>query len=124
MDYFVIAEVVDADRFRLIAPQPDGSSIQKSGIFKAEQRRSWLPVNLLPRTLTQVPLLRVGHQTIQYILTKDGRSVEEGYFQVRVFKENPKTCPSKSMTPVLPGECEDASNAVCDRFFQECLSTF
>lgn len=117
---YFIGDKVDADAVKLQATREDGSlSVVKNISYDGSQGKSKKSVNLWIRTLTQKPLLGPGKNSIHFVLTKNGKLIEEGTFDVTADDGGRNLCrrmgvyysPSSS-------DCMYPQN-LCGRYFSE-----
>lgn len=115
MDYFV-ADRVDADQVNLVSHRSDGKEVKKSSDF--QNGSSTKRFNLWISTLTQKPFLRIGLNTIDFELTKNGQSIKRGSFQVPVKSSATKYCPDGFYTSYNENDCMNDA-IMCSRYFKD-----
>jgi hypothetical protein len=115
-DYFVSNNPIDADNVTLTAVREDGSKKTKKVGYNSEKSTSDFRINLLVRSLTQSPLLKIGANKVSYEFTKKKKSVATGDFTSTVTLLESKKCRPRSEFAVQPNVCEYESFG-CDRYF-------
>lgn len=117
--YFV-GPKIDADTVKLQATREDGSlSVAKSAAYDAVNGKSKKSFNLWIRTVLQKPLLGLGKNSIHFVLTKNGATVEEGAFEVTVDDGGRNVCARAGFYfSQLSADCANPQN-LCGRYFSE-----
>ena len=115
-DYLVSNVPLDADRVTLTATHEDGKTKKKSISFDSAKSVSKSRVNLLIRTLTQSPLLRLGKNTVAYQFTKGKTVVNEGSFTSDVTITGSIQCRHRTEYALNNDVCE-FQGIGCDRYF-------
>jgi len=109
---------VDADKVTLVATNSKGKKRKKSSRFNKKVSESKRSFNLWIWSLTQRPMLSLGENTVAYSLTKKGRVVESGSFEVNVNSAPSRTCRYATFYSSNMDDCRFTSN-VCGRYFRE-----
>ncbi len=110
----------NADAVSLQATREDGSvSKIKSEKYDGVLGKSKKSFNLWISTLFQHPLLGMGKNNVKYILSKDGKSVEEGTFIVTVIDGGRSVCQRSGFYfSSVANDCNMPST-YCSRYFNE-----
>lgn len=113
---FVTEQSVDADQVVLTYTDSKGKTRTKKSKFSGNKSKS--EFNLWIWTLTQRPLLNDGMNVINYQLTKKGKEVTSGSFDVMVSANEDRFCPYASYTSHTENDCVDGSS-VCGKYFRD-----
>ena len=112
------AGAVDANKVELMSTQEDGVLKKKSIPYDPIKMRSSSRVNLWIDTVFQDPLLAVGENKIQYVLSKDGQVAEAGDFIAEVtVDQQPRYCPDMVFRSRDDNDCRFPER-VCSNYFQ------
>lgn len=114
-DYLASTSPINADKVILTAESQNGFTQTKNVSFNSKKSVSKNRVNLVVRTLTQVPLLREGHNTVNYEFTKGNKSVTTGNFHAHVTVNEVKECRPRTFFG-NQNECQFENNA-CETYF-------
>ncbi|MDO9183425.1 MAG: hypothetical protein Q7U04_13505 [Bacteriovorax sp.] len=117
--YFVGTKI-DADHVSLKASREDGSfSKTKTEEYDSEKGKSKKSFNLWIATVFQRPLLGFGKNTVHYVLSKNGNTVEQGDFIVNVVDGGSAVCQRAGLyTSQTSNDCSMPQN-LCPRYFSE-----
>ncbi len=117
---FFIGPKIDADKVTLQAIWENGKkSKPKTENYDGVQGKSKKSFNLWIATLFQRPLLDFGTNTVQYTLTKNGQTVEQGEFEVKVISGSNRICTRHGhYVSTNTQDCTNASQ-YCDTYFRE-----
>lgn len=115
-DYFVTKTPYDADKLSLTATRKDGSKKTKNVGFDAEKSISKSRINLVMKTLTQSPLLKLGENQVEYTLTKGKEWVAGGSFQSQVTMAGYSKCKPHTIFESTDMKCQNQTSA-CDHYF-------
>lgn len=111
---------IDADTVSLQATWENGKTTKsKTANYDSVKGKSTKSFNLWIQTLLQRPLLNYGKNIVKYTLTKNGKTVEEGNFNVEVVKGGNSVCPRMGyFTSNNSQDCAFPNN-FCSTFFQQ-----
>lgn len=115
-DYLISQTPIDADKVTLTSTRPDGKVKTKSSAYDSEKSISKSRFNLLIRTLTQVPLLGVGNNSVAYKFTKGKTVVEEGLFNAKATIIGKTQCRHRTAFANSDSYCQHQSMG-CDNYF-------
>lgn len=117
---FFIGPKTDADIVTLQATHEDGSiSKAKKSDYDSVNGKSKKSFNLWIRTVLQRPLLDYGKNIVTYTLSKNGRDIEQGTFNVEVVKGGRAVCQRIGFyTSSVSSDCATPEN-FCARYFAE-----
>jgi hypothetical protein len=115
-DYVVTKSEVDADKITLTATRADGSKKSKSVNFNSEKSASSSRVNLMIKTLTQSPLLKIGENNINVEFKKKNKVVAQSNFKSNVQFTGTSLCRNRSVHTSSYNYCRDQL-AGCDHYF-------
>lgn len=117
--YFV-GPKIDADMVKIQATREDGSlSVVKSVAYDGANGKSKKSINLWIRTILQKPLLGLGKNSVHYILSKNGATVDEGTFEVTADDGGRNVCSRPGFYfSQLSSDCANPQN-LCSRYFSE-----
>lgn len=116
--YFHGPKGIDADEVVLVATREDGSTRKKDGAYDANAGRSKKQFNLWVSTVFQRPLLNFGKNNVAYNLTKNGKAVLAGNFDVVVKAGQPRTCTRRYYFSSSMQDCE-SNWSMCQRYFAD-----
>ena len=120
---FQTALVYDADHFDMNVAHEKSWSRHKSGEYVPASGSSALSLNLWSASIFDWPILEDGLNVATYQLTKKGKVVTTGAFNVTVAHIS-RACQPKTIVSYDPNDCRSKS-AACTRYFfdnNHCLS--
>lgn len=113
---FFIGPQSTADKVVLSCKQPNGKIVTKSSGYKTN--KSTDRFNLWIISLFQKPLLDIGNNQIHFKLLKNGKTLQEGDFNVPVVMGEEQICPRGNITSNNMSDCDNSFNA-CRQYFSE-----
>jgi hypothetical protein len=114
-DYFVGPENVAADKVVLEA-RNGRYIIRKNSKYNTATEQSTSRFNLWILSLTQKPLLNEGQNIISYQMSKAGRAIVQGEFEVLVTSKSLLTCPVIDFFQRDPILCKNTT-LLCNDYF-------
>lgn len=115
-DHFVGPNSVAADEVTLSAKQEDGTVRTKESDYDSVKGISKSSFNLLINTLFQRSLLAKGKNHVSYTLTKNGKPVVGGQFEVNVVRGIERQCETTFVSGF--NDC-NFRESICDIYFEE-----
>lgn len=117
---YFLGPKLDADMVKIQATREDGSlSVVKSVAYDGVNGKSKNSVNLWIRTILQKPLLGLGKNSIHFVLSKSGTTVEEGTFEITADDGGRNVCSKPGFYfSQLSSDCANPQN-LCSRYFSE-----
>jgi hypothetical protein len=113
---FFVGPKVDADKVQLVATHADGKKVTKNNPYENGQSKQRFNLWLL--SFLQTPLLDEGDNQIAFDITKNGTSVSQGSFTVKVTRGQEKTCPQGYISSGNISDCT-SSLLACQGYFQQ-----
>lgn len=107
----------EVDRVELSTVNKEGKQIRKKSAWDTARNRSEKEINLWTWTVFQRPLLEIGENQVRYSLSKQGRTVENGSFQVIVHDGGARSCRERSTSTGSAQLCDSYAIA-CDEYFR------
>jgi hypothetical protein len=117
-DYFVGPKGVDADQIYLTVVRPDQTQRSQMLPYLSNRGRSSEGFNLWFPSLGQMPLLSIGVNTVTFQMSKRGRVVSTGNFDVTVARGEIKQCSELSVNSANLADC-DYQYTMCSQYFEE-----
>lgn len=117
-DYFVGPKGVDADQVYLTVVRPDQTQRSQMLPYLANRGQSSEGFNLWFPSLGQMPLLSIGVNTVTFHMSKRGRVVSTGNFDVTVARGEIKQCSELSVSSAKLADC-DYQYTMCSQYFEE-----
>ncbi len=113
---FQTATVYDADHFDMNVAHEKNWSRHKSGEYVPASGSSALSLNLWNSFIFDWPILEDGLNVATYQLTKKGKVVATGAFNVNVAHIS-RACQPKTLVSYNPSDCHSKSSACTSYFF-------
>lgn len=117
---YFIGPKSEADSVTLVATHEDGSVTKpKKSAYNGETGKSKKSFNLWISSLLQRPLLDFGKNTVNYTLSENGRTTEQGSFVVNVVSGGKAVCQRVGYySSSTASDCQFPTN-LCSRYFAD-----
>jgi len=115
--YFYGPKDMVADKIYLVSTWQNGKVVKKTRSYDSKNNRSYSPINLAHRSLTQTPLIGEGRNVIHYQFLKKQEVVLEGTLEVRLLMAESRICRDGHITSYNVADCRNSAD-ICNRYFQ------
>jgi hypothetical protein len=117
-DFFIGPKIIGATSVQLSNAAVNRRT-QKSK-YNASTGQSKSEFNLWMRTLLQSPLLKIGENTVSYVLLNEQKEIlDSGEFQAIVTRGEDRVCPDGNTISNWPEDCESTTYIRCSGYFSE-----
>ena len=117
--YFVTDSGGDADTITLTATWENGKTVIKKASFNPATGKSKDSFNLWIATLFQRPLLDFGKNKVHFVLSKSGKTRQEGDFIATIHDGPSRRCRNGFQTSFGLNDCRSGGSIVCRNYFDQ-----